>query len=484
LTIDGGSSVAVTEGVSSASGSVAWLDDGTLVYATQGPFALERIPEAGGAAEVVWESDSLFPQNITPIPEARGVLFRVCQAPCATGDTYVLDFETNSARLLVSDALSGYLVDDVLFYSENELGRGSTIMASRFDAKDLSLLGDPVRVADSVPAPGGTPFFAVSVSGTGLMLYSDIGQDIGENELVWVDQSGRQTPVDSTWQFRVTQFAADYGWALSPDEQRLVIGLNTGSGDDIWVKELLPRGSASRITLGTSPERRPHWRPDGRWVTFLTDTSFVMRRADGTGRDSVIYAGRTDEGLLSPDGRWVVLRMGATSAASGGRDIFVMEVGVDSVPRVLVASPYDEMAIQLSPDGRWLAYQSEETGRREIFLRPFPNVDDGKVQVSSEGGTGPLWSRDGREFFYVRDDETMMAVPVSSDGTFRVNEQRELFQLTGGIADLNAFFYTPWDVASDGRFIMTRAVATGDEQPAMLVVVENWITEVREMLEQ
>ena len=482
VTLDGGQVRTVARGVSGASGSLAWAGDGSFVYVTRDRFAVEQIPEGGGRAPVtLWESDSLFPQNLVPLPDGRGVLFQACPAPCAEGGVYVRPFGRDSARLIVSAAARGQVVGDLLFYAARGPGGGATpVYAVAFDRKTFRVRGEPVQVADSVQAPSGQPYFDISASGTGIMMRGGTGT-AGEHELVWVDRAGRATAVDPAWRFRVTLFAADYGWSLSPDGTRLVIGLNTSAGDDVWLKQL-PRGPVSRVTYGAGPDRRPHWRPDGRWVTFLTDTSFSMRRADGTGRDSILWAGRADEGLVSHDGRWIVLRRGATSAAAGGRDLYVIRIGEDAAPRPLLATPYDELSMRLSPDDRWIAYQSDETGRPEVFVRPFPDATSGKVQVSSDGGTGPLWSRDGRELFYLRQDEMMMAVPVSADGTVRVAEQRELFRRTGALTALNAWYYTPWDVAADGRFIMTRSIASDDNLGATLVVIEHWLDEVRAMV--
>jgi hypothetical protein len=214
-------------------------------------------------------------------------------------------------------------------------------------------------------------------------------------------------------------------------------------------------------------------------VTFISDSVFVERRADGTGSDSVLRRGIFDEGLVSPDGRWLVLRMGATASTSGGRDIYGFRPGVDTAPVPLVVTPYDEMAIALSPDGRWLAYQSDETGRIEVFVRPFPNTGDAKVRVSSEGGTGPVWARNGRELFYLRGDHTMMVATVTASPALRVAEPLPLFRLPGHIALLDESWYTPWDIGPDGRFLMVRSVDGGRRSPAPLIVVENWLQELK-----
>jgi hypothetical protein len=160
-----------------------------------------------------------------------------------------------------------------------------------------------------------------------------------------------------------------------------------------------------------------------------------------------------------------------------------MRLGVDSVPRPLLAHPYDEMAIALSPHGRWLAYQSNETGRIEVFVRPFPDVGSGKVQVSSAGGTAPLWARDGRTFYYLRGGDAVTAVPVTVDGTLGLAQTPALFTLPPGTARLGARYYTPWDIAPDGRFIMVESVDATASRGNTLQVVENGLQEVKAMLE-
>ncbi len=161
-----------------------------------------------------------------------------------------------------------------------------------------------------------------------------------------------------------------------------------------------------------------------------------------------------------------------------------MRLGVDTALVPKVATTYDEMAIALSPDGRWLAYQSDETGQLEVFIRPFPNTGDGKVQVSSGGATGPLWARNGRELFFLRSDNTMMAVTVTTSPALDVGEPRPLFTVSGPLAQLTSRYYTPWDIGPDGRFIMVRSVDTDRETYAPLIIVENWLEELEAMVRQ
>ena len=308
--------------------------------------------------------------------------------------------------------------------------------------------------------------------------------NLQEFQFVWVDQTGRVSVIDSTETFRHVTFAGNQGWALSPDETQVAIGLATGSGDDIWVKSL-PRGPLSRVSYDAGQEYRPRWMPDGQSIIFgsrgVTD-GLYRKRSDGTGDAVAIDEGLFDEGTVSPDGRWFVFRSGAMSAASGGRDLFIMEVGVDSVPRPFLATQYDEMAIRISPDGRAMVYQSDENGRLEVFVRPFPDYDAGKLQISDAGGSGPLWSRDGQEIYYHSAEGDMVAVRVTVGATLRADERRVLFRTPPDIAVVQWNFYTPWDVASDGRFLMARNISGPSQLEAPLVVVENWFTELKAKL--
>jgi len=290
--------------------------------------------------------------------------------------------------------------------------------------------------------------------------------------------------VDTSWKFQLTANANNHGWALSPDGSKLAIGLSTGSGDDIWVKPL-PQGAPYRVTFDPAPDMRPRWTSDSRYISFVSvrrPGGLYLHRADGAGPDSLLFEGIVDEGLVTPDNRELILRRGALGSVAGGRNITGLRLGTDKVTFPILATEFDEEAVALSPNGKAIAYQSDETGRTEVFVRPFPNTNAGKKQVSSGGALAPLWSRDGKELFYLANDKRMMSARVSPGAAIAFAEPTALFKVPDELLGPEAFFYTPWDVARDGRFLMARLLSGGLDQSGALVVVENWIEELKAKL--
>jgi Tol biopolymer transport system component len=255
-------------------------------------------------------------------------------------------------------------------------------------------------------------------------------------------------------------------------------------GADIWIKHL-PDGPRTRLTFSPELDRKPRWAPDERTVTYIVNvgghSGVWTRNADGTGEPRLLYdhAGPEllAEAFWGPDGEWLVLR--TTGGSEPVRDILALRPGVDSVPGQFLSSPYEESGPALSPDGRWLAYASDEQGTFQVFVRPFPDVESGKVQISSSrGGIKPVWSKDGRELFFVDMDRRMMAARIETEPAFRVTEVQELFPIPDDLwVHEWADFY---DVTADGqRFLMARQVESVQASGA-LVLMNNFFTELRE----
>jgi Tol biopolymer transport system component len=320
----------------------------------------------------------------------------------------------------------------------------------------------------------------ITTSASGTLAYLAGPAGINRSEAVWVSRDGQAVPVDSTW---VVLPSSTSGWALSPDGDRLAISvMDESSRENVWIKEL-DRGPVSRLTFGASVDTRPRWTPDGSSVTFLSDRegdqSLYQRSADGTGTDTLVFDVEAAiwEALPSPDGQWIVMR---TGGADNIRDIVALRVGQDTVPTPLLTAPYDEEGPALSPDGRWLAYVSTETGRREVFVRPFPDVESGKWQVSTSGGVSPVWARSGEELFFLNGNQELVSQAVLPGAAFQRGGQQVLFS-TAGYREMEN--YHSFDVSPDDqRFLMLRPKATAagqsTEDAPVLVMVENWLDEV------
>jgi serine/threonine-protein kinase len=477
LSLSGGTALTVVSDSVAGFLGVAWRDDGSIVFVRPGPggTGLRQVPSGGGeAVPVLTREPAVIEVGPVALPGNRGLLFSRCAAP-SDCNLWVHDF-TRDRTSTVARGTAGYAAayastGHVLYVA------GSALIAVPFDLDRLEVTGAPVSLAD------GVQLFTLSASGTLLLITGEGAATSPTFRMVWVDRAGHEAEVDTTWTFRLAQFAGNAGWALSPDGTRLAIGVNTDEGDDIWVKPL-PRGPASRITFDQGPDYRPRWTPDGTFVTFKSNrgagSGIYARRADGTGSDSLlVVAPSAQEAVISPDGRWLLMR-GGGAVGPGGRDIVGLRLGEDTAAVPVLATRFDELAISPSPDGRWLVYQSDETGRPEVFVRPFPDVDRGKWQVSSGGGRAPLWSRDGRELFYVSAADDMMAVRVRAGSTtLELGEPVALFQIPDDLLWAENTYYTPWDVARDGRFLMARRITDAEAPDQAIVVVENFFEELK-----
>ena len=504
----GGVSQKLAESVDPTFNHGAWLTDGSIVYYDIQTHALRRLRSGEATSRVIASPATLggqFPWLPAPLPDARGILFSAhftkCVGPvsCRPSRVYVYDARSDSVRALFDDAIGAWYVHTghVLYLTSS-----GTLMAVPWDNSALAATGKPVQILDGIQAPG----FVVSDEGTAVYLLGPPEFAPGPKPnaaLVWVDRSGHVEPVDSSWQVNTGgtygggEVSSDWGVALSPEGRRIALTMLTDLGTDIWIKQL-PAGPVSRLTLSTGDDRAPAWRADGKAVTFLSDRgvppdtprragrmSLWEQFADGTGDARLLWQkDAPTDGFLSPDGQWIVLGATESATSSKGGDILAAHAGVDSVARRLVATGFDEQGSALSPDSRWLAYVSNEQGAHEVFVRPFPNTSSGKWQVSSGGGSAPLWAHNGRELFYVRGNN-MYAVRINPGSPFSAEPPRVLFKIPDRVRAGSLFRGSFAISPDDQRFLMVRDNSWDDMAGTRtVVVVENFFEELRAKLKK
>jgi serine/threonine-protein kinase len=324
-----------------------------------------------------------------------------------------------------------------------------------------------------------SPFGAVDavVAGNGTLVYVPGGLASARRSLVWVDRMGREAPISA--QPRAYVYAQ-----LSPDETRVALDIRDEE-QDVWIWDLA-RETLQRLSFDPGQNRGPVWSRDGKRLAFSraldSGEEVYWQAADGSGvpepltEKSTRAVGPSD---LSPDGAGLLYH-----PANPPYDIWMVPLTGPRTARVpLLNGPSNESNATVSPDGRWLAYESDESGRIEIYVRPFPKVDTGLWQVSAGGGTRPHWSRDGRElFFYVAVGTTrgaLMAVAVESGPSFRAGVPKRLFEGSYPAPNSGRGLY---DVSRDGRrFLMIKGEET-DSTPKNLTVVLNWPEELKRLV--
>ncbi|HXI20979.1 MAG TPA: hypothetical protein VNH46_07840, partial [Gemmatimonadales bacterium] len=453
--------------------NVAWLDDGTLVYPPPRADELYRMSASGGARTVALADSTLRGyglQHLQPLPHARGVLFTSCGSGCVPSSLHVLDLRTGRQKLLLNDMLSAwYLPTGQLLY----VRRDGTALAAPFDLDRLEITGPGVPVLDRILLTGLVAGLAVSPSGT--LVYLTGGDAAADVEFVRVNRAGTAVPVDTTW------FGSFNSSALSPDGRRLAVGLGRTAGAfAIWTKQL-DHGPFSRLTFG-GRDRRPAWSPDGRMVAFIRDSgnggSVYGRAADGSGSDRLLA--RLDRPVQevewSPDGRWLLLRTDNGTAGAG--DVLGVRLSGDTTPVPLLATPFSELEPALSPDTKWLAYSSNESGAEEVYVRPFPGTaSGGRWQISTAGGSQPRWSPDGRQLFFMDGAGRLIAAEVRASPGFGVLQRQPLFDVRDYIIDP---FHQSYEVMPDGKsFLFLRSHQGAMPIEPRTVLVRHWFTDLR-----
>jgi serine/threonine-protein kinase len=299
-----------------------------------------------------------------------------------------------------------------------------------------------------------------------------------------VDRAGGVTPVPRGDSVRAT---GNGGLTLSPGGRALAFDQEDGvtGRSDIFIKSL-PDGPLTRLTYESTQNIRPSWSADGSRVLWVSDRNGIQelwqQRADGSGTPEKVFGEQRPvfDGRWSPDGNWLVYR--TDDLAAGAGDILALDLR-DSTTVTVAATQFEETGPELSPDGRWIAFASARSGRKEVYVRPFPDVERGQWQVSADGGSEPRWSADGRELFFWNARGEMVAASVALAPVFAVTGRTVLFGGNWLRNDDSHFF----DVLPDGSFIALRVNVSDEEiQTAQghgeLVLVRGWGAELRRLL--
>ena len=467
--VGGGASLRITLG--SNNGGFAWTEDGSIIFkgVRRG---LMSVPLSGGEPTpfllpdtALGELDLWFP-DVLPGGDAVLVTFnaRGLATPRLGGTGVAVVWpETGRRKVLIPSGAGGarYSRTGHMVYALED----GTLQAVPFDVGSMEITGEPTTLAQDVHIAGTTPQFAVSDNGTLAYVPARI------TELMLVDREGRATPVtELTRQFHSPR--------VSPDGGRVVVDISYQGSRDIWVLDL-EQGTLTRISF-EGDANDPVWMPDGRRVCYATGKSgtrgVFCRNIDGAGEADSIHVGDDEftAGVWLPSADSLVL---ISQSVETLYDLWLHAPG-GSALRPLLSSSFSEGFPAVSPDGKWLAYVTDESGRNEVYVRSLSS-EGGRVQISRDGGQEPAWSRDGRELFYVETGgggSRMIAAAVQTQPSLRVASRVPLFEASDYE---RAAPHANYDVHPDGRFLMIRRAAASE-----VVIVQNWHMEVRGAGEQ
>ena len=460
--VNGGPVTILGENVVGGGSRPVWGADHTIVFSN--PMrGLSSIPAAGGTPTVLTTPDSKKAELVHEmpwiLPDGKTILFSIRNSTVATGSrgtTIVAHtLETGARRELFPGVMLGVVGDDQLI-----VGRDDTVMSMGFDTKRLEVVGEPAPLLRGVRVADRGMFSRVpqlTIARNGTIVYLPAGA-ADFRALMMTDRSGASSRIA----------APEHNYSdpkISPDGNRIAVHVFE-EGRDNWIFDLRT-GASTRLTFDVGEDETPVWSPDGKWIYWTSTRENVSRAiyrksSDGTGPEQKIWTGdpHVHLGGLTPDGAKLVVSM------IQGQHIHLASIGTaDGKLTPLLTTPFRNTTPALSPDGRWLAYASDESGQPEVYVQPFPSMQ-GRTQVSAGGGLEPVWSRSSPELYY-RGRGKLMAVGLSTVNGF----SRAVPLVDDRLANPQGEDHTGYDVTADGRFVMVSRPSVAEGAVTHLKVI-------------
>jgi Tol biopolymer transport system component/predicted Ser/Thr protein kinase len=449
----------------SINAGASWGSQGTIIFGNFPEGPLQQVSDAGGTPQPLTHLEKGEISHRWPefLPGGNAVLFAAGTNSENWNNAHIAvqSVRTGERRNLVQGGTyPHYAPTGHLVYAQ-----GGTLMAVQFDPQRLTVTGAAVPMVEGVLQSTANGNAQYSLSDTGSLVYVLESVQSPPSRLVWVSRNGGEQPLAAPPRAYMIP-------RLSPDDRRVAVVI-AEQEPQIWLYDF-PRETLSRFTFEGNANNGPVWTPDGKRIAFNSNKegarNIFWQLADGSAGLERLTTSKYIHipGSWSPDGQLLAF---AEVNSTTGFDIWVLRLG-DRKAQPFLRTPFNEQAPQFSPDGRWLAYYSNESGRSEVYVQPYPGPG-GKWQISTEGGKEPLWNRNGRELFY-RSGNKMMAVEITTQPSFSAGTPKTLFE--GQYQSVNQSSPN-YDVSVDGqRFLMLKPI----EQAAQINVVLNWFEELKQ----